>query len=398
MNVTLFTGLHTAAFREWGFHPERCTWPLVVFTPVDDDFDLHAEENETLTRIPSFSSAEGGITDIAFRARHCIDSGLAGEYLYYINPELPVEQFSLDMFETGLLHQYLRDQHPGLCSISQIGSGRKSDVFGGHVDQWIQWLDALDQFADPQSPVNGFSEIPQLQLNLNTEVLKYSGRQVVHILGDSHSLYSFSEFGKVGRRNPAVQFVNDVTLASGDSICLSIDHIGPHTMHHFAHPEHLNTAMLQKAGLRDGDSLMLVCGEIDVRNHIHRIATRKKQPYTEIIRELTTRYLNHIAEIKKDFPGCRFIIAAPTPPLNFEELNQDPPEHAGSLEERVTYTAAMVNMLEQGCKKHGFTLLDYRNHYANPDGVLYTTFSDMFCHISPYHNHCARQVLFDILR
>lgn len=398
MNVTMFTGLHTPAFREWGFHPERGQWPLVVFTQSADSINIDEDAPRSLTLIPSFSDVEGGVSDIAFRARHCIDSGLAGEYLYYVHPELLVEQFSLDMFETGLLHQYLRDQHPVLTRIIQSGSGHQSDVFGGHIEHWIQWLEALDHFPDQHSPAPGYTAIQQQELNLNTEVLKYSGRQVVHIMGDSHVLYSFSDFGKVGRRNPAVQYVNDIQLANGDCVCLSIDHIGPHTMHHFANPDHFNSAMLQKAGLRDGDSLVLVCGEIDVRNHIYRIAARDNQPYTEIIRELTTRYLNHIADIKKDFPGCRFIIAAPAPPLNFDELKHGQPEHAGSLEERVAYTTAMANMLELGCQQHGFTFLDYRNHYANPDGVLYTTLSDMFCHISPFHNQCARHLLLNLIQ
>jgi hypothetical protein len=139
-------------------------------------------------------------------------------------------------------------------------------------------------------------------------------------------------------------------------------------------------------GVREGDTVYFVFGEIDCRCHIHKQVNLGSN-YEDVIEELMDSYFRIMLANAK---GIRIIVVSIIPPVKYEDfLGANPPlddshpfPFVGSDETRVKITRDMNNGLEERCKKFGFDFLNIYDHYAREDGTLKFELSDGICHIA----------------
>ena len=179
----------------------------------------------------------------------------------------------------------------------------------------------------------------------------------VFVIGDSHASFGF-------RNIPG---------------CI-VNWLGPRTMHRVGR-DGLSGLNIQSLGVQNGDTVVFVFGEIDVRCHIGKIRDSTKQSEQALISDLAQRYLNTIIENRKQYTKLKCIIFAVVPPTDKGYNPQYP--YYGTLQERVRITQALNRKLHELAACNNIYMLDVYKEYSAPDGSLRREFSDGSVHVDP---------------
>lgn len=179
----------------------------------------------------------------------------------------------------------------------------------------------------------------------------------LYVFGDSHSAFCFD-------RVPEAQ----------------IHWLGARTMHRFSSEA---SSVLQRCvgAATPGDVFVFVFGEIDVRCHLLKVATRTGAPLSAVIEDLAERYALSIACAMTAFEGCHAVLLQPPFPTD-RRPNPDLP-FVGTLDQRIEAHRMLSVQLNIEAHKHGIKYLGFPKKYSAQRGDLCRKYSDDGVHIMP---------------
>ncbi len=196
------------------------------------------------------------------------------------------------------------------------------------------------------------------------------GASSVAVIGDSHSW--------------AFQNIPDCRIC----------HIGPVTMYRVGR-DGLNGLNIRRFDVREGDVVVYVFGEIDVRCHICKQEELYNRDKKEIVESLAKNYIKTVMDNKSQYNNLVSVVYNVIPPLDLD-LSEEFPVW-GTIEERVEAARMLNSALEDFCVQSGVKFLNVYDHYANPDGSLCVELSDMNVHINKNKIAPIQEKLFEIL-
>lgn len=155
-------------------------------------------------------------------------------------------------------------------------------------------------------------------------------------------------------------------------------HVGPVTMFRLGHRGELDRLFRSICPYVDPrDSILVFCGEIDVRVHFGRLG--KDQPHEHAAR-LVSSFLAELSAWSAKL-GCRVAVASVTPPAEVESSPDFPV--SGSMAERVQWTQMLNSALASDGR---VPFVDFTSPYADGCGELARDVVDDSVHIQPRWN------------
>lgn len=195
-------------------------------------------------------------------------------------------------------------------------------------------------------------------------------------------------------------------LAIGDSHAAVLDrtpgisaiHLGPVTLHRLGRPGEFeallgswllprptlgsrSAAAIVSLAVRDGDSLVLFAGEIDVRSH-YDSQWPARGSVDALSRELAEGGVRAVVRLA-EAAGARAAVSAVTPASIQRENPKFP--FRGTRDERVAWTTALNDAFRQACAEANITFVDHHAAYADDRGLLREELSDGSVHIDRSH-------------
>ena len=162
-----------------------------------------------------------------------------------------------------------------------------------------------------------------------------------------------------------------------------IHHLGPRTMHRFGRDK-LGCLDIRRYGVRNGDTVIYVFGEIDVRSHIGKQRDRHRRNLTDVIESLIAEYIKAISENRKNYNRLTSIVSAAISPTDGGGNNSQYPRY-GTIQDRVAINNLLNKQLLKACQTHGILFLDFRRPYTTAQGTLRQDRADNSVHIHPKH-------------
>lgn len=292
----------------------------------------------------------------------------------YAQPQFLSAFFSLDLLYAGALHQWL-DQ-----------SGSDPLVFRRIV---IPGPPDLVCVTAAQITELGEDAVATHELEIERWILQTDARRKTFVFGDSHVWNLYTDVQRIGMRGVVVEALN---LPSGQELKIS-RHLGAFTMHRLAERGELTAQLFRDYGVRRGDRVVAVCGEIDIRNHIGRISAKVGIPRAPLIADLCTRFCRRLEFALEELQPVEVALSCPTPPLDFAQVGRDDVEHFGSIEDRIDSTRVMAQRLRYEAERRGWAIIDLSKAYEDSRGALRAELSDRFCHVEHSHKGPATDAL-----
>ncbi|MGE0040634.1 MAG: hypothetical protein AB7H88_11895 [Vicinamibacterales bacterium] len=348
--------------RDWGLRPERIGHPCVLVHPPAlagylRDLPLPPAVRTVVHEgtSPPAGSEAGAVLAVARRA---VPDGP----LYAATESFVCERLNFVFLYEGAVHAWLDTAAGEEICYRQNDGPYEPDLVGGCA------VDSAS-LVDRRSTRTGDLALALLQADPRPKTL---------VLGDSHTLYLFTAADLIGARGIVVEAI----APRGRPELKVTHHLGPVTMHGLTSGAWLNAAFLREHGLSEGDRVVVVAGEIDVRNHIVRIARRDGISIDGVVRDLCARFVATLEAAARAFGPLGVVVAGPAPPLEVERIDGNEVAVFGTIAERVEATGLMRRELARHCARRGWDFLDVHPHYARPDGTLDVAQSDLFCHVS----------------
>jgi len=231
-----------------------------------------------------------------------------------------------------------------------------------------------------------FPMAEKLNEDVNLIVINEVVGKTLHLIGDSHSLLTLTPNKELGCRS---HVLFDMKKYQPDSIFdyQFTHHIGSKTMHGFSHGDEFGKDFLEQQGVKLGDSVVFVFGEIDIRSHVYKHVSLEKT-IDIVVEELINSYLDRIEELTAELKPNVIVMGA-IPPMNGLNYVSEEYPIQGTLSQRVEATRIMNKLLLSKCKEKKILFFEVNDLYALTDGSLDMDQSDMFCHISHYHQEKA---------
>lgn len=347
MTVAIISSLDQQVYRDYGLLAERIPQPFLhVPGPVDIGEALAQGR-------AAFPSAD----------RYC-----------YAQPEFLSAFFSLDFLYEGALQRWLDTANADPLIFRRIVLPQPPDL----VCVSAEALDALDWNA-PHTH----------ELEIERAILQTDARRKTFVFGDSHVWNLYTSIDRIGMRGVVVE----ATDVDGQSTLKVSRHIGAVTMHRLAERGELTATFFQDYGVRRGDLVVAVVGEIDIRNHIGRISAEWGIPRAQLLADLAARFCRRLEFALSELQPLSIALSCPTPPLDFAEVGRDDVEHVGSIEERIDSTREMTACLRKEAESRGWDVLDLADVYADARGAMRADLSDHFCHVAHAHKAPAVDAL-----
>ncbi len=217
------------------------------------------------------------------------------------------------------------------------------------------------------------------------------GCYAVHVFGDSHAYFCFSN-------------KNRGTFDENSSFCMKLDdgdfcapfyihHLGPITMHRVGRD---GFGILDIRGhVKDGDTVVFSFGEIDVRCHIGKQRDAQGRSADEVIKTLVSSYLKTISENVHKYKKLDVVILGPVPPSDMGHTAFFPVY--GSLSERVLLNSLLNDALKAEIDKTDFHFLDIRDLFQNSEGSFELSLSDGSVHVNIAYNRVIKERLFSLV-
>lgn len=214
----------------------------------------------------------------------------------------------------------------------------------------------------------------------------------IHVIGDSHSSYCFTNIFPVKTKKEHSLFHSLKTAKQ--KIPFVIHWMGPMTMHRVGR-DGMNAINIKSMGILPQDIVVFVFGEIDVRCHIEKQSVLQNRPWEEIVDELSCRYIQTILENQKQQGSHQCVVCAVVPPTD-RAFNKNFPFY-GSLETRVAITQTLNRKLHDLCMQNGLILLDLYAGFHTENGDLKMELSDGV-HISHRVNTGIKNRLIELIK
>lgn len=215
--------------------------------------------------------------------------------------------------------------------------------------------------------------------------------QSIYIFGDSHAWFCFSNRG-------AFQQIENVLFQcklqdKHYDILLKINASASRTMHRVGR-DGLSELNILKAGVGEGDAVIFIYGEVDVRNHIGKQRDYKGRDLDEIIATLAQNYINTIITNKDLFNNITCVIMSVVPPCS----DPNPPYPVyGTVQDRVFIAKKLNAKLQSLANQNNLLFLDIYQLYSDSEGTLKVELSDGSVHINTQSNEPIKNALMELL-
>lgn len=404
--VTPVLALTNAEPLNWGLDPSRLRGPAVLLVPPGDANPLSGralpDGVRVLTLLPN-----DDLTSVAGRIRllaRCADDDL----FVWVDAMYAATLLSLEILYSDLFADRVRadrgdwplvyghhgcERNPVMMAMTQ----RELAAMAGAGDQLL--AETLDPYY-PAPAMEGVMPVDVIHLAQRPSVHFLRGRcePVVHVIGDSHSLSCFTPRHACGSRNDILVNIRDITPAAVPYRWQFTHHRGPMTMYRVGRDAaELGAASLAEIEVRDGDALVFVFGEIDVRCHVMKQHQLPGRPVAEIVERLVASYIDRLAGVAARHPRSRIVVFGIIPPF-------DPPNYGpanapivGTLGERIAAARLLNAALERHGTARGFLYFDVMRELAGPDGSLPHERSDYFCHAAFEYGRVAATTMYERL-
>jgi hypothetical protein len=232
--------------------------------------------------------------------------------------------------------------------------------------------------------------------DLNLHLARVIEEPVLHVAGDSHIYNCFTPNAAVGRRANVLMKAGDVCATPIPYAYQFSHHLGGRTMHHAGRPGALRATAAQ-CGVKDGDAVAWVFGEIDVRCHVVERHEEDGRTLDEVVETLARDYVEAVREVERNHRRLRSVVFAPIPPLDNPRYESVDLPVRGSIEQRIAANRRLRAALRASCKRRGIGFLDVAERFETGRGVLRWELSDQFCHISSTYQGPILEGLYALL-
>jgi len=219
---------------------------------------------------------------------------------------------------------------------------------------------------------------------------------ILHVIGDSHAYNCFTPNTAIGCRANVLVRAKDVSPTHVPYAYQFTHHLGSRTMHFAGRPGALVTEAT-RCGVKAGDAVVWVFGEIDVRCHIVRQQVEHGRTSGDVIGTLASDYIAGIVEVQRAIKLTHSVVFAPVPPLDNPGYTSADFPVFRSIAERIEASRQLRAILSTLCDRHGITFLDVSAHYESARGDLRWELSDHFCHIASGSQAPAVEALYGLL-
>lgn len=212
----------------------------------------------------------------------------------------------------------------------------------------------------------------------------------IHVIGDSHASFCFTGRNSIA---PTIEYTHYIYSLPGKNIYfpVTISWLGAKTMYGIGR----DGLDYNKYGVKNGDIMVFIFGEIDIRCHIGRILDQKKKSEEEIINELATSFINRIINNKKKYKDLFCIVSMVIAPTDYFSNPKFPVY--GTLQDRINFTKKLNAALQKECSENGISILNSFEYFTNQDGSLKKETSDHLVHINPDLNYIVKNELSKLL-
>lgn len=303
----------------------------------------------------------------------------------------------LHVYYKGYLHHWLASFSGDLYNFSEITND--APLIGGtpigiqnQIDEYNN-LNDLRNVSMNKTHVESallYENIGKKDLECNLIFTTNIKEKVFHVIGDSHTLFLFTNRKTTGCRSNILTDSNDL-IEEGDSPWdyFYTHHINNKTMHGISGEDTLNDEFLRDRNVKDNDGLLFVFGEIDNRCHIWKQVEQHGRNLSEVVNTLVQNYIANILKATSGFNGLTLGVFGIIPPLDNSTYSSEEFPIYGTIEQRIESTKLLNSILEKYCNENGIRFFEVNEHYATEKGDLKWEMSDQFCHISSYHQDYA---------
>lgn len=316
---------------------------------------------------------------------------------YWIEDSTLYSLLGQHIFYKGYLHNWLLPYSDKLYNFSEITND--SAFFGGTPEGIQKQLDEYENLNDLRNVSMNkqvlevelhYQNIGKKDLECNLIFTTNIKDRVFHVIGDSHTLFLFSNPKYTGcRSNILVESSDLVNEGPTPWDYYYTHHINNKTMHGISNEQFLHEEFLRDRNVKDNDFLLFVFGEIDNRCHIWKQVEENGRALEEVINVLVQEYISNILKATSTFKGLTLCVFGIIPPLDNSNYQSEEFPIFGSIEQRIHSTQLLNETLEKKCAENGIRFFAVNEHYATEKGDLKWEVSDQFCHISSYFQEYA---------
>ncbi len=394
--VCLVTAAVEPTFLQWGLDLAQVATPLIVFCTPSVAAALQAQPlpaHVELVPLDLSHLDEEAIT-LAHRlqwldhARRLCAS--RADAVFWIDLRLCYLHLSLEFLYSDLLVRTLRTLDAPTCFL--VPGYPMWSLFGGPIHALdtllalpedvaaYQFNTAPRESADPHALRRWNDHHQTDEPNLYLSVTRTE--RALHVTGDSH-IYTCCTPDRYRACRANVLFPTPPAFVGGRVPPLLFSHhLGSVTLHRAGRPGVLH-GFVRDYRIRNGDAVVWVFGEVDVRCHIVRQQEFVGRALDEVVDTLVTNFIGNMCAVQRDYPDLLQMVFAPIPPLDNPHFGSEHFPIHGSIEQRVACRALLVERLASACRHHGFLFLDIGPAFAGPRGDLPWDSSDKFCHLAP---------------
>jgi len=405
--VTIVLALPTAEPLQWGLDPARLRCPATIFVPAGDADPLAGRALPPHVRLRALSRAAHP-ESIAGRVRllaRAADSGSDDELWVWVDAMYAASLLSLEILYSELFAGQVRADrrecpliygHHGYAGNPVVVAMTRRELAEAAVADDQTLADMFDPYP-PMPAMEGVMPVDLVHLAHRPTVHFQRGRTdpVVHVIGDSHSLFCFTPRASIGCRSDILVDVRELGPVRVPFRWQFTHHRGAITMYRIGRDAgELGAASLAEIDVRDGDALVFVFGEIDVRCHVMQQHARQGRSVEEIVERLADAYIGRLAEVAARVPHSLIGVSGVIPPFDPPNYGPANPPIVGTLAERVVVARLLNETLERRAAAAGFLYFDAMNELAGPDGSLPVDRSDLFCHAAYDWAHVSTEALY----
>lgn len=405
--VCLVTSVDSPEPLKWGLEVERIAIPMVLLCrgdmiPVFQEGDLPPHVALVATDLPETLSLPDKLAGLH---RACRGGYHNADCYYWLDIRLVYQHLSFEFLYGDVLTRAIGRFATGPAYFIMPGY-EASSFFGGPklvIEKlYEQRRDAPGGLFESPVPapaqdtvfMSAFDCVRPVDLNLKLAAV--IDAPVLHVVGDSHVLNCFTVNKAIGCRPNILVRTPDVSKTAVPYAYQFSHHLGSRTMHFAGRPGAL-LATAKDCGIKAGDAVVWVFGEIDARSHILRQRTEGQRALDEVIDTLARDYVRGILEVERGYEPLRSVVFAPIPPLDNPGYTSVELPIYGSIEERIAVTRQLRTALAALCERHGILFLDVAAQFETARGDLRWELSDRFCHIASGYQRPIVEGLYALL-
>ncbi len=387
-SFTLVTYLPDLRAFDWGLRLEGFTTPTLVVAHPSLGKDLHTVQKGLCTVAYLDLDGKTSLQDALLLLRVLRKRDLIHTpSVLFSEVALLYQLISFDLVYLGLLQRALQRAGHLQADLSELvrHQGILFTLTVPPLDADPTALPSLE--TSPPEPLDPAAALPCLAraereaVDINLVANQDLEGPTLHLVGDSHSMLTLTPMQDVGARTHI--FVNLKKHYPNSRFDYQFTHhVGSKTMYGFSSDDEFSSRFLADMGLKPGDGLLFVFGEIDVRSHLFKHVSESLS-VEALVEDLVAKYTSKLLAIT-DLTTNEVYVMGAIPPMDGPNYRSESYPIQGTLAQRVHATRLLNRRLAASCTSSGIGYFELNDLYELEDGSLDHTQSDYFCHVG-YH-------------